>query len=463
MTLTVQTPDTRALERDYILGVLLGEFLGLPWRRVPSERRDVRISLEGAHGELRLPDELLSVPADDWLTVASMPLRPLVQWDTRDLADDITLVESVLPVIYGDREPGVKRENESIALPVDIFGSAFFMLSRYEELVTPDRDEHDRFAAWASMAYQEGFLERPLVDEYVEILWEAMRSLWPGIERRWSKASTQVTCDVDSPFCFDGSLKKTVRRVGGDLLKRRSPSNAARTVVGAWFARKGDYHLDPHRNGLQYIMDVNEQADRSVAFYFIAEKTDPRLDKPVSLDDPRMRHLLQEIHARGHEIGLHPGYNTFRHPDAMARSVKTLRRVMAEEGIDQEKIGGRQHFLRWETAITPRLWDENGLDYDSTLNYADRPGFRCGTSREYPLYDLKKGCALRVRERPLIVMECSVIAKRYMALGYGDEALAVMERCRDISHRFGGNFTLLWHNSHLDSAADHRFFRRLVD
>lgn len=79
----------------------------------------------------------------------------------------------------------------------------------------------------------------------------------------------------------------------------------------------------------------------------------------------------------------------------MARSVATLRRGRAEEGIDQPVLGDRQHFLRWETSTTARLWDANGLDYDSTLSCADRPGFRCGTCREYPLYDLheRRPCA----------------------------------------------------------------------
>ena len=175
-----------------------------------------------------------------------------------------------------------------------------------------------------------------------------------------------------------------------------------------------------------------------------------------------MRKLFREISRRGRQIGLHSEYNTYRHPEAMARSTEALRRVMVEEGIEQEQVGGRQHFLRWETPTTARLWEENGLDYDSTLSYADRPGFRCGTSREYPLYDLESGHALRLRERPLIVMECSVIAERYMALGYSDEALALMEGYRDACHRFGGDFTMLWHNSHLESAADQRFYRRLV-
>ena len=467
--LEIVTPPGFTSERAYVIQVLIGDWLGLEYGYRQEDTTHVSIRLNGQQGEICLPDTFFSQFADGkdkWLHESSMPRQPLRHWDTQALSSDITLVERTVPIIFGQTTGSECSDSRGassggqIHLPLDIFGSAFFMLSRYEELVVEDRDEHDRFPAWASLAYQEGFLERPIVDEYVEILWEAMRMLWPGLERRMREPKIFVTCDVDSPFCFDGSVRRMVRRAGGDLLKRRSPGNAARTVVGSWLARRGNHHLDPHRNGLEFIMDVNEQADRSVGFYFIAEKTDPRLDKPVSLDDPRMRALLREIHARGHEIGLHPGYNTFRHPEAMARSAETLRRVMAEEGIEQEQIGGRQHFLRWEPPTTARLWEENGLDYDSTLSYADRPGFRCGTSREYPLYDLERGRALRLRERPLIVMECSVIAERYMALGYSEEALTLMEGCRDACHRFGGDFTLLWHNSHLASAADRRFYRR---
>ena len=140
--------------------------------------------------------------------------------------------------------------------------------------------------------------------------------------------------------------------------------------------------------------------------------------------------------------------------------------MLAEEGIDQPRLGGRQHFLRWETPTTARLWDDQGLDYDSTLSFADRPGFRCGTCRppseQGSLYDLHQRRPLRPRERPLIVMECTVIAERYLGLGYSDQALALMQGYRDTCHRFGGDFTLLWHNSHLSSAMDHWLYAALV-
>lgn len=463
MTLLVEMPDTRTAERDYILGVLLGDFLGLSWRRVPSERRDVRITLDEQPGEICLPDTLLCVPDADWLTEASTPLRPLPQWDTRHLAHDITLVEPEVPVIYGEREPATKREGSTIALPVDIFGSAFFMLSRYEELVTPERDAHDRFPAWASLAYQEEFLERPIVDEYVERLWAAMSMFWPGLDRKQNTAKTFATCDVDGAIAFRGRWQPIARRMGGDVLKRRSPRLALRTATSAWRTSRGDLSADPHWAGLQWQMAVNEQLGQSAAFYFIPQVTDNRFDKPVSLDDPRMRSLLREIHDRGHEIGIHPGYQTYESPELMGESAKSLRSVLDQEGIQQRELGGRQHYLRWRSPTTGRLWDAQGLSYDSTLSYADQPGFRCGTCREYPLFDLERRTPLELKERPLIVMECSVIADRYLGMGYSDSALEYMLRLRETCHRFGGDFTFLWHNSHLSYPEDKRFYRALLE
>lgn len=85
-----------------------------------------------------------------------------------------------------------------------------------------------------------------------------------------------------------------------------------------------------------------------------------------------------------------------------------------------------------------------------------------GTSREYPLYDVVQRRPLTLRERPLIVMECSVIAERYLGLGYTDAALELMLTLKQRALRHGGAFTLLWHNSHLTTAQDREFYQALV-
>ncbi len=486
----IESPNTRPSERDYILGVILGEFLGLDWQRVPSARTDTRITLQGHAGEILLPDTLFQTRDADWLTHKSLPTQPLPTWETTELGLPITLVNTKLPVIYGcqraeaigDRPEAIGQRPEELPhslspiahrlsrpspiaypayrLPLDLFGSAFFMLSRYEEIIKLDRDERDRFPATASLAYQEGFLDRPIIDEYVEVLWAVMTSLWPGLERKKHEGGIFVTCDVDSLYQMV-SPYAMVRGLAADLLKRGNPKTAIKNLHTRLRARRGDFSGDPYLESIDWMMDVNERAGNRVAFYFIAERTHP-LDGHYNLDEPIVRSLLRRIHERGHEIGIHPGYNTYRHPEAMARSATRLRRVLEEEGIEQPRIGGRQHYLRWESPTTARLWDENGLDYDSTLSFADRAGFRCGTCFEFPMFDAVRQRPLRLRERPLIVMECSVIAERYLGLGYSDEALAMMQDYQDICHQMGGKFTLLWHNSHFTTREDQHFYQELL-
>ncbi len=470
--------------------MVFGEWLGLSLHHVPEDRCDISIRLGSEGGgdadqenvsELRLPDMFFPAADAHWLQLDSLgkaaagrdflelwtPNAPvsrilLPNWGPCEVASSLSLCDLKVPVLFGDTEPSLGIGSRFLRLPIDILGSIFFMLSRYEEVVLNVRDKHDRFPASASLAYRAGFLDRPIVDEYVEILWSAMQRLWPGLERKQSQPRIMVSCDVDHPYAFTGAIKDAGRRFAGDLIKRRSLSLARRTLVGNWRATRDDHQDDPYRNGIDWIMDVNERVEREVAFYFIPENTDPRLDNRESLDQPRMRALLRHIHTRGHEIGIHPGYNTYRHPEALYRSVKTLRRVLDEEGINQSILGGRQHYLRWETPTTARLCDDNGLHYDTTLSYADRPGFRCGTCHEYQLYDVVKRRPLKLRERPLIVMESTVLEDHYLGMGYTDEALALMQRYRSICHQFGGDFTILWHNSHLAHAKQREFYQALV-
>lgn len=209
-------------------------------------------------------------------------------------------------------------------------------------------------------------------------------------------------------------------------------------------------------------MDVNEKAGNQVTFNLIPEKTDQRMDNADNLDEPRMRILMRTIHARGHMIGFHPGYNTFKHPATFAHSIGTLRRAMAEENIKQDILGGRQHYLRWEVMTTAQLWEDNGMTYDSTLSYGALPGFRCGTCHEYPMYDLVDRKPLKLRQRPLVVMESTVINLPYMGLGYGIEALTLMQHYKRICHQFNGDFTLLWHNSNFQNDFAKDMYREVI-
>lgn len=451
----VEIPNTYEIERRYILSVMFGDFLGLEMKIQLSDRQDTRISVDGDNSELLIADQLFGTPLNQWLQPSSLPRQPLPIWNISATKLLATPISPDIPVIYGNdpNEPNFFQVQEKkIYLGLDIFGSAFFMLTCYEEVVKPERDKHDRFPATASLAYQENFLARPIINEYLEILWACLKKLWPQLQRKIHQPKTLVSCDVDNPYSFYvKSWGMTARKTIGDLFKRKSVSEAIQTLQNTWFTQLGNFRHDP-LNTFDWIMDVNEKVGNRVAFYFLVDKTVPSMDGHYDINEPRIRALIRQIHQRGHEIGLHGSYGTYKNSAQLLKEANTLRQILAEEKIEQNDLGCRQHYLRWSSPETARYLNVAGFDYDTTLGYADYVGFRCGTSYEYSLFDLVEQKQLRIRERPLIVMECSVIDEGYMGQGISATALNTMTSLRDASYRLGGNFSLLWHNSYFQKA-----------
>jgi hypothetical protein len=86
-----------------------------------------------------------------------------------------------LPVLYGphvaDDRPLAEVDDGGVRLNVDVFGSAFAMLTRYEEAIPGERDAYGRYPAAAALAVRENFLRTPIVDAYVELLRAALQRL----------------------------------------------------------------------------------------------------------------------------------------------------------------------------------------------------------------------------------------------------------------------------------------------
>jgi hypothetical protein len=450
--LRISLPETQRPERSWICQVLLGEFLGLDYELAFDHADTVRISAAGR--TLRLPDAFFA----GYTNPDARPRR----WIVGCSGLDARLCEASVPVLFG--APGFTFDaGGNAALSLDVFGSAFFMLARYEESVSPARDGHGRFPANLSLAVRQGFLDRPIVDEYVEILWAAIHRVWPTLARKRRVARKLISCDVDLPFdpaC--ASMSRLGKRLVGRAVRERSPGALLETARNYWAVRRGNQARDPYWHALSWMMDVNEKAGNQVTFNFIPERTDSTMDNAPGIDHMRMRELLRTVHARGHLVGIHPGYNTYRHPDAFARSAAALRRAIHQEGIRQDELGGRQHYLRWDVRNTPQLWASNGLTYDSTLSYATIAGFRTGTCHEFTMYDLVGRRPLTVKQRPLVVMENAVIDAPNMGLGHGERALAAMRRYKQICARFDGNFTLLWHNSSFAGEDDRAMYCDLI-
>jgi peptidoglycan/xylan/chitin deacetylase (PgdA/CDA1 family) len=431
VTLLVEAPAAYEPERRYILDVVLRDWLGLDWELRIADRQDVRIAVAGECGGrcVVLPDVLFATRAEDWLTEASLPS---------------VRVTDGLPALYGSSGA------------VDVFGSAFFMLTRYEEVVVPDRDLHGRFPAAASIATRAGFLRTSIVDAYVEVLWDALQRAWPRLRRRPRAYEVILTHDVDDPLAtLDHSGRDVTRQLGGDLVRRRDPRLAARRMRSLL----GDRRFDPN-NTFDFLMDVSERHGLRSAFYFLAHRDHSPRDGPYLFEDPWVRSLIGRIARRGHEIGLHASWSTYRDAVRTREERERLLRVAEAEGVHQEEWGGRQHFLRWANPETWRNWEAAGLDYDCTLAYSEAVGFRTGTCHPYQVYDLRARRPLRLREMPFQIMDVTLLSA--MALTPDAARATVMDiaaECR----RYGGCLGILWHNNTLlRTHREKRWYEELV-
>lgn len=457
--LVVTRPPGRTAERDYVADVMLREFLGLDHAAEAGPDGVVTIRLAGdSRTALTMPDVLLATPDEHWLHRRSLPTRPLTSWNVgADLPETIRCADR-LPVLYpGDPAAAPFTQDASgIRLNADVLGGAFLMLTRYEELVRPERDGHRRFSAHTSLAHEEGFLARPLVNEWLEVLRACLRRLWPGLRFRDRGYRFVATHDVDQPWITRNlPMKRVFRSIGADLLVRRAPVLAFERTA-AYLG--GNIDADPG-NRFDWIMDLSEEAGIRSTFFFLARQGPGPYDARYTPGDPWIRQLLRRIHARGHRIGLHTSYDTFRDPTRTREEVDVLQRTCAALGIEQEEWGVRQHYLRWENPTTWRNAEAAGLDFDSTLSFADHAGFRCGTCYEYPVFDLVRRQRLGLRERPLIAMDRSLLT--YQGLNHdqtGATMVALSETCR----RFAGDFVLLWHNDSLLTRRDRDTYRGVV-
>lgn len=437
------------------LEVVLEERFGHKFKLIPKSEKLV-LSLSGEEKRIEF-DHLQRVFHQ---SISDFPCK---QWRVPAGAYTAPIENLIFAPSESDLEvPLVETHEQGATIHYDILGLTYWMLTRKEEIGRTDLDNHQRFPATASHAYLHNYLERPIVDEWLNILGQVMQRVWPDLILKQHRYKMKVSHDVDAParYVFQ-SLPKLIRTIGGDIFLRRNLGSAVK-APWIWFNSREQIHSTDPGNTFDWLMNQSEKNNMKSAFYFICGRTDPGKDALYDPEMPQIRKLIRDIHQRGHEIGLHPSYNTYKNPEGIAREAARLRRVCEEEGINQAEWGGRMHFLRWDHSVTLKAWADAKMTYDSTLSYADRPGFRCGTCFEYPAFDVINDKILPLRIRPLVAMDCTVIAERYLGLGSTEGAYTKFNELKQNCKKVGGVFTLLWHNSFFSTSKEFDIYRRLV-
>ena len=325
---------------------------------------------------------------------------------------------------------------------VDLPISALLTLSRFEETLPTPRDEHGRFEAAVSIASRDGFLHRPIVDEYGLALADAVSYLMPGWEPETRKLRVKLGHDVDEiglPFNFHSAA--------AHALKRHSAVAAIRDLLAPAIGISTTY-----QEFLRDIVLLATEADLDATVYWKCSAEGPH-DTGYDPRAPRIRAQIEELRDQGIALGIHPGYQTFDSPETFAAEVDAVTEILGER-----RVGGRQDFLRWKPA-TWIDWDAAGLGYDASVGFADCVGFRAGTSIPFHPWILSENREADLLEIPIVAMDSTL--QGYMKRS-ADEALGdlrdLVKRCRLV----GGVFHLVWHNTKMMDARFTRTYRTLL-
>ncbi len=414
-------------EKRYVFDVFFNDILGVEYAINFHEIDEYKICFNNK--EIVIKDSFFSEMSD----------LELYYKDSKNIPSNITKVkteyspESDMICLYGDADVAISNQRSYVG--GDLIASAFFMLTRWEEIAIHDKDKHGRFIEKNSLSIKHRFHKRPIVNEYVEFLWNVLLEMGYSGKRKEKLFKFYPTHDVDFFLKYDGFFK-FCKTLGGDLFKRRNLSDFFSNLKGIFNVkiRNGKDVYDT----FDFLMDISELKSVKSRFYFM---TGTKGERGVTFDinDTRVKVKIQHILNRGHIIGIHPTYNSFTNVKILKEELELLNNIYPE--IEE----GRQHFLRFSNPITWQIWNDCNLNVDSTIGFYDTIGFRAGICNEYTLFNVISKKKLNLRERPLLLMD-TALRKRY------DDKEMFIEKSKaliNIVKKYNGDFVMLWHNNNL--------------
>ena len=102
---------------------------------------------------------------------------------------------------FGWQKTVIFYQNDNQKVPFDIFSAIFFLVTRYEEYLDFNPDDHGRFPATESVLFKNGVLELPLVNQWVKLLRIELETSF-NIKFPIQKFSYKSTIDIDQAWKY---------------------------------------------------------------------------------------------------------------------------------------------------------------------------------------------------------------------------------------------------------------------
>ena len=375
--------------------------------------------------QICLPLKLISVELPNWASLAG-------------INGELLIPQELIP-------EGGATNTQPIWAQIDWFMAVFLMLEAWHERLWEERNSpiHSysfRLKGWDDRVWAHSWVNR--IGLFLRE-WAAHRAgcgsdeLFGPLQR----PNILMTHDVDALEKTLAIRLKQSAFIGFNALKQLAFGNIKISFQHTGRAAKFLFVRD---NWWQFdrLLQAEAQAKISSLFHFHA---DPRrkslkrwiFDPNYDIQQPRVKALIRRLHSLGHTIGLHPGFDSWNNPEAMAEQKQSL-----ESTGSGDVLACRQHWLRFSWERTWSTQERAGFASDTTLMFNDRPGFRNATALCWKPWNAELADRHQLTAQPTVVMDSHLYD--YQQIDDAERRSQLNKWITEITY-VHGSAAVLWH------------------
>jgi len=330
-------------------------------------------------------------------------------------------------------------------LPFDIFAASFYLLSRYEEYMPHVKDAYGRFMAKESLAYNNNFLNQPVVDIWAYELKAILKARFPDYVFPERMYSIKPVIDVPTAFCY--RKKGVLRTLGGtlnDIGHFRLKQLYKRYSVLMGFKR------DPY-DTFKWIITKQKQCDFKFTVLFLIGDYST-YDKNISTNKKEFVSLIKSV-ADYCDVGIKASYFSLD-------DITTLKKEKLKmEAITNTQLNAVRHsFSKLNLPTSYRNLVELEINQDFTMGYIDVLGFRAGTCTPFQFYDLDYEVQTPLKINPYHCLDFALL-KHQSELDKTEHLQRLIDEVKAVN----GTFTTVFHNYTFSNLKQWKGFRTLFN
>jgi len=342
---------------------------------------------------------------------------------------NILWADRTIPLLFQKKveDPIIQfdRKGNNVIITADILSSAFYFVSCWQEYYNKKKDDFGRFPVTESLLYKLSVLDIPVVNYYFDILATAIGKLLNEKPIIKNSFSTIITHDIDK--CMTGWKENAFYLFNtGKILK------GFQVILNKTFKKDIWFNFDK-------ILKIEKDLNLKSTFFILTKhkKYKKFSNADYNLKNPDLQNVLNKIEETGSEIALHGSIGSGWIHDFLPEEIKELNRTIS---------GNRFHYLAVQIPDSFEIIENNKLKYDSSLGFSAKIGFRSGICFPYKPFNFKTNKAFSFFEHPVMVMDTTLINKKYMGLD-PEDSMKIISKLLNEVQKFNGIFVILWHNT----------------